>query len=113
MFNRLFVADIQQQKDATRRELPAGQRRSSTAFRGGGYHSTMQLATGTVLAGKLVVEGLDLPDGETVVVLTREVEDEVHLSPEDEADLLESIAEADRGETITAEELFARLDRLR
>ena len=42
----------------------------------------MQVATGTVVAGKLVVEGLDLPDGETVVVLTREVEDEVHLSPE-------------------------------
>ena len=42
----------------------------------------MQVATGTVVAGKLVVEGLDLPDGESVVVLTREVEDEVHLSPE-------------------------------
>ena len=73
----------------------------------------MQIATGTVVAGKLVVEGLDLPDGETVVVLTREVEDEVHLSSEEEADLLEAIAEADRGETISAEELFARLDRMR
>lgn len=73
----------------------------------------MQLATGTVVAGKLVVEGLDLPDGETVIVLTREVESEVELSPEEEAELLEAIAEADRGETISAEELFARLDRLR
>ena len=73
----------------------------------------MQLATGTVVAGKLVVEGLDLPDGETVVVLTREVEDTVELSQEEEAELLEAIAEADRGETISAEELFARLDRLR
>ena len=77
------------------------------------YHPRMQIATGTVVAGKLVVEGLDLPDGETVVVLTREVEDEVHLSSEEEADLLEAIAEADRGETISAEELFARLDRMR
>ena len=73
----------------------------------------MQVATGTVVAGKLVVEGLDLPDGETVVVLTRETEDTVHLSPEEEAELLEAMAEADRGETISAEELFARLDRLR
>lgn len=73
----------------------------------------MQVATGTVVAGKLVIEGLDLPDGETVVVLARETEDEVHLSEEDEAELLEAIAEADRGETISAEELFARLDRIR
>lgn len=73
----------------------------------------MQVATGTVVAGKLVVEGLDLPDGETVVVLTREADDDVHLSAEDEEELLEAIAEADRGETISAEELFARLDRIR
>ena len=73
----------------------------------------MQVATGTVVAGKLVVEGLDLPDGETVVVLTREADDDVHLSAEEEEELLEAIAEADRGETISAEELFAHLDRIR
>jgi len=33
-------------------------------------------------------------------------------NPEEEADLLEAMAEADRGETISAEELFARLDRI-
>lgn len=48
-----------------------------------------------------------------MVVLTREPEGEVHLSPEEEAELLEAIEEADRGETISAEELFARLDRIR
>lgn len=68
---------------------------------------------GTVHAGKLVVEDLDLPDGETVVVLARETEAEVHVSPEEEVELLERIAAADRGETILVEELFARLDRLR
>jgi hypothetical protein len=77
------------------------------------YDPPMQVATGTVVAGKLVVEGLDLPDGETVVVLTRETEEEIQLSPEDESELLEAIAEADRGETISAEELFARLHRIR
>jgi hypothetical protein len=73
----------------------------------------MQVATGTVVDGKVVVEGLDLHEGETVVVLTREPEEEVLLSADEEAKLLEAIAEADRGETISAEELFARLDRLR
>ena len=73
----------------------------------------MQIATGTVMAGKLVVEGLDLPDGETVIVIARETEEEVHLSAEEEAELLEAIAEADRGDTISAAELFARLDRIR
>lgn len=72
----------------------------------------MGIATGIVVAGKVVVEGLDLPEGATVTVLTPEPEDEIHLSPEEEAELLEAIAEADRGETISAEELFARLDRI-
>jgi hypothetical protein len=70
----------------------------------------MQVATGTVVAGKVVVEGLELAEGETVTILTREADEEVQLSPEEETELLEAIAEADRGETISAEELFARLD---
>ena len=61
----------------------------------------MQVGTGTVVAGKLVVEGLDIPDGETVVILSRGKKDEVHISAEDEAELLELIAEAERGETIS------------
>ena len=73
----------------------------------------MQVATGTVVAGRLVVEGLDLPDGETVIVLTRETDEEVRVSPDEEAELLKAIAEADCGATISAEELFARLDRIR
>lgn len=77
------------------------------------YDTKMQVATGIVVDGKVVVEGLELPEGETVLVLTREAEGEIHLSPEEEAELLEAVAEADRGETISAEELFARLDRLR
>ena len=86
---------------------------TTTDFPATEYYSRMQIATGTVVGGKVIVEGLDLAEGETVTVLTQESEQEVHLSPEDEAELLEAIAEADRGETISAEELFARLDRLR
>jgi hypothetical protein len=73
----------------------------------------MQVATGTVIAGKLVVEGPDLPDGEAVIVLTREADEAVQVTPEEEEALLEAIAEADRGATVSAEELFARLDRIR
>ena len=41
-----------------------------------------------------------------------EIEAVVHLSPEEETEILEAIAEADRGETISPEELFARLRRI-
>lgn len=73
----------------------------------------MKVATGTVIGGKVVVEGLHLAEGQLVTVLTREAEEEVHLSAEDEAELLEAIAQSDRGDTISADELFARLDRIR
>ena len=71
----------------------------------------MQVATGKVVAGKVVVEGLPLAEGEVVTVLTQETEASAYLSPEEEAELLEAIAQADRGETISPEELFARLSR--
>jgi hypothetical protein len=45
-----------------------------------------------------------------VTVLTPEPTGEVQLTPEEEAELLEAMAEVDRGETISAEELFARLE---
>ena len=71
----------------------------------------MGIATGTVVGGKVHVEGVSLPEGAVVTILTCEPGPGFTLSPEEEAELLESIAEADRGETISAEELFARLDR--
>ena len=72
----------------------------------------MQVATGKVIAGKVVVEGLTLAEGEVVTVLTQESETAVYLSADEEAELLEAIAETDRGETISPEELFSRLRRL-
>ena len=72
----------------------------------------MQLATGTVVDGKVVVEGDSLPEGARVTILVREAEETVEVPPELEAELLESIAEADRGETISAEELIGRLRRI-
>ena len=71
----------------------------------------MQLATGTVIDGKVVVEGLALPEGTVVTVLTRDDEETVQLSVADEVELLEALDEADREEGMSAEELFTRLRR--
>ena len=71
----------------------------------------MQLATGTIVNGQVVVEGLDLPEGTTVTVLTRDNEPTVKLPPDEEAELLQALDEADVEEGISAEELFARLQR--
>ena len=50
----------------------------------------MQLATGTVIDGKVVVKGLSLPEGTVVTVLTRDDEEAIRLSPADEVELLEA-----------------------
>jgi hypothetical protein len=71
----------------------------------------MQVATGTVVDGKVVVEGLSLPEGTLVTVVTREAEATVRLSQRDEAELLDSLDDADREEGISAEELLERLRR--
>lgn len=71
----------------------------------------MQVASGTVVDGKVVVEGLSLPEGTAVTVLARGDEAVVRLPPREEADLLAALDEADREEGIPAEEFFARLRR--
>lgn len=58
----------------------------------------MSVATGTVVGGKIVVEGLALPEGTIVTVLTPEEEPSVTLPPALERELAEAIDEADREE---------------
>lgn len=82
------------------------------AGRGVVYDGVMQLATGIVVKGKIVVEGESLPDGTVVTILAREADEAFEVPPELEADLSASIAEADRGETISADELIERLRRI-
>lgn len=72
----------------------------------------MQLATGTVVGGKIVVEGEPLPEGAIVTILAREADETFEVPPELEPELLESLAQAARGETISAAEMLERLRRI-
>jgi hypothetical protein len=71
----------------------------------------MKVATGKVVEGKVVLEGVSLEEGTSVTLLAKDDEVGFALTPEREQDLLLSIAEADRGETVSAEEVLARLAR--
>ena len=75
------------------------------------YYLPMKVATGTVISGKVVVDDPSFTDGTDVFIVTREREEIVRLSPEELAELEAGIAEADRGETISGDEFFARLRR--
>ena len=71
----------------------------------------MQLTTGTVVGGKIVVKGESLPEGTVVTILSRET-DETFVAPAElEAELVESIAQAHRGETLSADQALRRLRR--
>lgn len=71
----------------------------------------MKVATGTVVDGKVVVEGETLAEGATVTLLLRDDGEAFELTSEDEAELLESIASIERGEFISGEKLLERLRR--
>jgi len=73
----------------------------------------MKVATGKVVDGKVVVEGLPLQEGSRVTVLARESGETFELTPNEESELLLSIAEADRGETLRSEEVLEGLRRRR
>lgn len=55
----------------------------------------MSVATGTVADGKIVVEGLALPEGTVVAVLAPDEQAPVLLLPHLERELLDVIDEAD------------------
>jgi len=68
----------------------------------------VQIASGKVIAGRVVVEA-DLPEGADVTLIALDGEETFEVSPELEAILLESIAQGQRGEIISAEELLREL----
>ena len=69
----------------------------------------MKIASGKVVEGKVVLECVTLEEGTSVTVLAREQELAIDLAPDEEAELLLAIAEADRGETVAAEEVLAKM----
>jgi hypothetical protein len=68
----------------------------------------MQIASGKVVDGQVVVEG-DLPEGADVTLLALDGEEEFEVGAELEAVLLESIAQGQRGKTISAEDLLREI----
>ena len=71
----------------------------------------MKVATGKVIGGKIVLEDEPLAEGSVVTVVAREDDETFEVSPEEERALLAAIAQAERGEVISWEELRERLRR--
>ena len=71
--------------------------------------ATMQVTTGIVIDGKVVVEGVPLVEGATVAVLSREPEQPFTLTAEDEAELVAAMSEIERGEFVSATALLESL----
>lgn len=63
------------------------------------------------MKGKIVLEGVTQKEGSSLTVLAKDDDGEVALTPEEEAELLQAIAQADHGEMVSAEEALARLAR--
>ena len=71
----------------------------------------MQVITGTVVDGRVVVQGTTLPEGALVTVVTRGAGESFSLSSEEEDELLEAMAEIERGEHVGLEQLLETLPR--
>ena len=69
----------------------------------------MQVATGTVVNGKIVLEGVPLAEGAVVTVVTRGADESFSLTAAQEEELVASMAEIERGEFLTLEELLQSL----
>ena len=69
----------------------------------------MQIAIGTVVNGKIVVEGVSLVEGAVVAVVSRGADETYRLSPEDESELSAAIVEIERGEFVSAGDLLESL----
>jgi hypothetical protein len=71
----------------------------------------MIITTGRVHSGKIELDDEALPEGTKVTVLASEGEETFELGAEDEAALLAAIAEAERGENVSAAEVLQKIRR--
>ncbi|MFZ2451345.1 MAG: hypothetical protein WAW36_12580 [Methylovulum miyakonense] len=69
----------------------------------------MQIATGTVVNGKIVLEGVSLTEGAVVTVVTRGSDESFLLTEAQENELLAAMTEIERGEYVSLEELLQSL----
>jgi predicted DNA-binding antitoxin AbrB/MazE fold protein len=73
---------------------------------------SMQVFSARVQNGAIVPEdGVTLPEGSKVTVIADGEEEAFEATAEEESELLEAIAGVERGETVRAEDLLARLRR--
>jgi hypothetical protein len=71
----------------------------------------MKIATGRIVEGKVVLEGEPLAEGSVVTVVSREDDETFEVSAEDERALLAAIAQAERGQVVSWEDLREQLRR--
>jgi hypothetical protein len=91
---------------------PLGLSREASLERRGRYTMSMQVFSARVQNGTIVPEdGVTLPEGSKVTVIADGEDHAFEATAEEESELLEAIAEADRGDVISAAELFHRLSR--
>ena len=69
----------------------------------------MKIVRGKVVDGKIEVEGHPFAEGSKVAVCAFDSGEVYQLSPEEEAELLEAMAEIDRGEGRPVEEFLREL----
>ncbi len=69
----------------------------------------MQVATGTVVNGKIVLEGVALTEGAVVTVVSRGADETFTLSPEQEHALATALQEVDAGHYVSLEEVLGSL----
>ena len=64
----------------------------------------MKIATGTVVDGKIVLQGEAHSEGTLVTVLAREDDEVFTVTADEERELLAAISEAERGDAVSWEE---------
>ena len=69
----------------------------------------MIVTTGKVRHGAIEIDARALTEGAMVTILALEGDETFELDVRDEFDLLTAIAEAERGETLTAAEVLAAI----
>jgi hypothetical protein len=71
----------------------------------------MRIATGKVIEGRIQIEGEPLEEGATVTVLVPEGSERFELTPDEAAELDESLREVARGEFLDSASLLRELRR--